>query len=150
MNRKQNIIIGIVSIVIGGMIYILWRRDNLLMFSWFKTMGIINQIECMRYYASIYYSIIPSWVYYSLPNALWLFGGMLCFFSIWEKHCYEQYIWIGIFIIIAMGAEFGQLIGIIPGTWQNSDMLLMIISIVSAIILNNKQNKKGVKNAKVV
>jgi|SRR5690554_4246601 len=146
MNRTRKSILGIVSIAIGGIIYILWREQSLLMFEWFKSIGVINIVESMRSFADKYYSIFPKWVYFSLPNALWLFGGILLFASIWKHHCYEQYFWIGIFVTIAIGSEFGQLLGVTPGTWDNSDMLFMIVSIVCAITLN----RKGVGNVKTL
>lgn len=42
MNRTRKSILGIVSIAIGGIIYILWREQSLLMFEWFKSIGVIN------------------------------------------------------------------------------------------------------------
>lgn len=133
------------SIAIGGIIYTLWREQNLLMFEWFKIIGVLCTIDNIRNITSIYYSIIPKWVCYSLPNALWLFGGIFLLISIWKHSCFEQYIWIGVFIIIAIGSEIGQLVGVIPGTWDFFDMLLMIVSILLAISLNRKK----VRNEKI-
>jgi hypothetical protein len=148
MNRTTNTIIGITSIAIGGMIYMLWRKQTLLMFSWFNNMGMRDAVEAMRRAASGYYPLIPQWVCFSLPTALWLFGGILLFWSIWENDFYERYFWVAIFSFIAVGAELGQLIGFIPGTYDPKDVILMVLSIVLAIVLNKKQKPKEIENAK--
>ena len=109
MDISKNTIIGSVSIIIGGMIYVLWREQTLLMFSWFNSMGVMDAIEAMRYSASPYHSIVPKWIYFSLPNAMWLLGGTLLFSSIWKDHVYERYFWMTLFSIIAIGSELGQL-----------------------------------------
>ena len=79
MKNTKNTIIGIASIIFGGMIYVLWRKQTLLMFSWFDAMSLGIPIAILRDSASAYSSIMPRWFYFSLPNALWAFGGILLF-----------------------------------------------------------------------
>ena len=60
----------------------------------------------------------------------------------------EKYLWVFIFSVIAVGSEFGQLIGIVPGTYDNNDVVLMLIFIFLAITMNIYQFSKEAKNAK--
>ena len=126
----------------------LLRERTLLMFSWFDCIGLTTPIAALRYSIMPYSSIIPKWLYLSLPNALWTFGGILLFSNIWKKYPMEKYLWVFIFSVIAVGSEFGQLIGIVPGTYDNNDVVLMLIFIFLAITMNIYQFSKEAKNAK--
>jgi len=61
----------------------------------------------------------------------------------------ERIFWVLLFSIVAVGSEFGQLIGIVPGTYDSADMALMLISIPLAIFIgNNNQVLKEAIDAK--
>ncbi|NBB81557.1 MAG: hypothetical protein GVY36_19310, partial [Verrucomicrobia bacterium] len=127
----KKIFLGIVSIAVGGIIYIMWREQTLLMFDWFDLIGLSSVIGFIRNYG-VMIGYPPEWVIFSLPNALWVFGGFLLFFSIWEKESLERKIWLVLFSTIALGSELAQLIGFIPGTYDSVDMFLMCVFITFA------------------
>ncbi len=138
MQKIYNIILGTFSIFFGGMIYILWRNDSLIMFSLFDFIGLSYIINLLRTYTIEYNAIFPKWFYFSLPNALWAFGGLLLFYSIWNRNEKEYNIWVGLFIVISVYSELGQLYNIIPGTWDIQDLVFIALAIISAILLNTK------------
>ncbi|MFH1006374.1 MAG: hypothetical protein V1800_02570 [Candidatus Latescibacterota bacterium] len=144
---KKNTIIGIASITLGGIIYVLWRKQTLLMFSWFDSMGLNSTIALLRDSASACSSVIPEWLCFSLPNALWAFGGILLFSSIWKHFFAERLFWVLIFSITAIGSEIGQLVGIVPGTYDTNDIALMLIFIFLAILISNTRAMKEVNDA---
>ena len=134
--------LGIASITIGGIIYIVWREHTLRMFDWFDLIGLSSIIDLIRNYGQII-GRPPEWVVFSLPNALWVFGGFLLFFSIWKKKSCERNIWLALFSTIALGSEIAQLSGYIPGTYDNIDIILMCGFILFAILINKRKNHKG-------
>lgn len=145
---SKNTVIGIVSIILGGIIYVLWREQTLLMFKWFDSLGLTPAIILIRSLAVAYLSILPNWLCYSLPNALWFFGGVLLFSSIWKNFFAERILWISIFVVIGIGCEIGQLAGVLPGTYDNTDIVLMLMFIPLAILIGNNQVIKEVKDGK--
>ena len=127
----------------------LWRKQSLLMFSWFYSIGLKPFVALLREFAHSYSLVMPEWVYFSLPNALWAFGGILLFYSIWKDACSERMFWVLLFSMTAVGSEIGQLVGIVPGTYDTTDISLMLIFIPLAITIGNKNHAiKEVSDAK--
>lgn len=121
--------IALISIFVGSLIYILWRSDTLTMFIWFRQVRLETYVEFIRNSFGIFVVYIPNWIIYSLPNALWLFGGILVFDFIWgEKQSISKIFWITLFILVAIGSEIGQKFRIIPGTFDWKDIIWMIIA----------------------
>jgi hypothetical protein len=118
---------SVLSIFIGGMIYILCRENSLLMFQWIDNLcgyslliPIRSSLEPMR-------NILPSWLIYSFPGGLWIFSSVVLFGSIWhsEKR-YLYYFWILLLPIIALISEAGQFINVIPGTYCHFDIFMYV------------------------
>ncbi|OPY65614.1 MAG: hypothetical protein A4E62_02654 [Syntrophorhabdus sp. PtaU1.Bin002] len=128
----RSILGGVFSIFLGGAIYLLWREKSLLMFSWFSIIGLGGSIDLLRSLALPFYSSMPSWFYYSLPNALWLFGGLHIFLGFWKSNVTAAVLWCSILVLVAIGSEIGQALHIVPGTFDWVDLLLMIPSVVFA------------------
>ena len=131
-----KIILATVALLTGGMIYVLWRAETLLMFNWFDMLGIGPTVEMLRKYAAPYSHALPYWVYYSLPQALWLFSGILFFHWIWRKgSVINHMLWTALFATVAFGLELGQYLKIVPGCFAIWDLLLLVAALLSALAL---------------
>lgn len=126
----------------GGIIYLMWRGESLLMFAWFDFLGLSPFILLVRHNVSVVGSL-PDWFKYSLPNALWLFGGILFFSGIWERQRFEKGAWVLIFLAVAFGSEFAQVTGCIPGTYDNVDVFFMVIFTCMAYIVERSNYIEG-------
>ena len=42
------ILLALAAVVVGGLIYIVHRTETLLMFQWFRTLGVIHPVEAVR------------------------------------------------------------------------------------------------------
>jgi len=60
------------------------------MFTWLDALGIRSQVLTLREYAKPYSIALPRWVIFSLPQALWLFSGIVAFSCIWGKRDPKQ------------------------------------------------------------
>ena len=141
-SQMKNIIVATFGIIIGGLIYILWRSENLLMFVWFDYLNLTETIFDLRHVTSNYKNSFPSWFYYSLPTALWTFSGTLLFLTIWSGNfLYEKTIWVSIFLIFSFGFEIGQFLGFVAGTFDVKDIFLSGIFVILAVIIYNLNNK---------
>ena len=143
---KKNIIqfaIALVAMSTGGVLYLLWRPDNLLMFEWVEYLNLSKIVYTLRSMVEPIH--LPFVVVYSFPHALWYLSGILIFAIIWRDNKRMQYLWIAIMTAMCFGGEFGQLIGVVPGNFNLDDILYSIIAGFIALAVNYKlgsQNEK--------
>ena len=73
-NIKMILIHVISPLIIGGILYVVFRTKSLRMFGWFEFIGFNSEISFLRKYVSPLKSWLPSWVYFSLPDGLWVYS----------------------------------------------------------------------------
>ena len=136
MDRKQKIIIHvIIPMLIGGFIYILFRENNLLMFSWFYSLGLDNLINNLRDSIS-FNNQIPGWIIYNFPDGIWIYSLTSLMLIIWSQNLSKlQHIW------LYMGPVLG-IINIIPGTFDNTDLIFCFFASVIPFLVFNHNNKR--------
>jgi len=135
----------VLPILLGGIIYLSWRKDSLYMFHWFKVLGFNDAIVLLRETFTPAKSYLPKFVLYSLPDAAWVYA--LTFFMIWlwkGEAKIKLIFWGSIGAILGIGGEFGQMFGYVHGTFDFMDLLLCSIAVVSAVtIIEILENKNG-------
>jgi|GEM_PF-3423100 len=125
------------AMFIGGLIYVLWRSDNLLVSHWFAMLGAGRLVATLRAAAAPYAHSFPPWVYYSLPQALWLYSGLRAFHLIWGgSHPRALNLWSSTFAAFAFGSELGQRLGLVPGRFDWLDLGLLIAAFLAASFSN--------------
>lgn len=83
----------------------------------------------------------------SLPDALWLFSGFFIFDTIWgQKTTISKILWISILWIVAIGAEVGQALKLLPGTFDINDITLMLIASLFALKIILASDKESLVN----
>ncbi len=123
-------------ILLGGLIYMLFRSDTLLMFRWFRIIKIGKIVQFLRSTNFIKSIILPDWVKYSLPDGLWIFSYVSLMILIWDYKISRISIrWILVLPIIAVLSEFGQLFKIVPGTFDIMDLITYSFSTFLPIVL---------------
>jgi hypothetical protein len=112
------------------------------MFTWFDALGAKSLVMALRAYARPYSSAFPHWVYFSLPQALWFFSGIVAFNCIWGTTSTLLYdrLWILAFVGIAFGFEVGQFLGLVPGHFDILDVVLLVIAFLGALLVNHLIN----------
>ena len=146
MNKYNKTIIHVVfPMIIGGFLYILFRGKNLLLFSWFKSLGFDRLINHAR---EIFYLDIhpPKWLVYSLPDGIWIYSLTSLMLIIWYKDSNKtKYLWFLIGPVLGISAELGQLINIVPGTFDNTDLIFCLIASIAPFIFFNhiKKTERG-------
>lgn len=83
-------IVVITPLIIGSLIYILWRSDTIRIFDWLNLIGLSITVERLRGLSMLIYPYIPEWVVYSLPNSLWAFSYAFLITIIWWRN--ESYV----------------------------------------------------------
>ena len=142
---KKRIILGcLFSILSGGLIYVLFRQDSLKMFSWFESVNLSNSISEMRLFTLPLSIYLPDWFLYSLPDGLWLFSYVSFLLVVWGNVISKHNIhWVLLVPLIAIFSELGQLIKVIPGTFDVVDLCSYFLGAVLPVLIfaNLKTNK---------
>jgi hypothetical protein len=128
--------IAITSLAVGSMVYILWRPESLTMFSWFAALQMDGLISDIRQRAVAYSTVLPRWVYLSLPQALWVLSGCLAVHSIWRNvRSRHQQLWMFLVLTIALVGELGQAAGMIRGVFDYYDLGVVLAAFLVAQML---------------
>ena len=120
-----------IALLTGGLIYLLWRPDSLFIFLWADALGIGDFVQMLRSNAPSYPDLFPRWVYTSMPQALWLFSGIVLLQAVWKgDYARPRMIWTGSFVLMAFMFEFGQFLRVIPGWFDIPDTILLGVACV--------------------
>ena len=119
--KKHSLIHIVFPIIIGGFIYLLFRPNFLYLF-----MGLgeyLNPVRGFLENEGIVESL-PVWMIYSLPNGLWVYAFTYLMREIWQN---QKAIWLFIPILLGIGWESGQSLGMISGTHDIIDIIACLI-----------------------
>ena len=145
MNVVKKTMIAFIPVILGGIIYAIYRTENLKMFKWFKELGIYNEIKNIRDNDGVKTVKMPDWIIYSLPDALWLLSLNFIILIFWKfKINKHSIIWIISTTIIGLYSEIGQYLKIIPGTFDYKDLISLIIAIIVPFLF--LKNLKSIKS----
>lgn len=135
MKKVQHILTGL-TIIIGGMIYILFRTQTIVMFDWFEMLLLEDHIEKLRFISMRYSQNLPDWFVYSFPDGLWLFSYISLILIIWKNQITKHsIIWILIIPLYAIILEIGQLLSYLKGTFDFNDLLFYSVAVITPFIL---------------
>jgi hypothetical protein len=114
---------SIAATITGALIYVGFGPKSLYVFSWAELIGLVSGVETVR---SLFpdHSSIPSWVIHTLPDGLWTYSSTLLLIAIWERSTIKApKIWCCVPLGLAISAELGQAITLIPGTFDMYDLV---------------------------
>ena len=133
-----NLLLALFFIITGGLIYICFRSENILFFSWMQYFNINYSI--LRQ-ANLGNNMIMSYFIYSFPNGLWVLSGLL-FLKAFLRNNKKYLIFYSIvFIFISISIEVGQLFGIISGAFDIFDIFTILIFSSIGFFINIKGGK---------
>lgn len=138
IKRTIKVTFSFVTLFVGGSIYVLYRSENLLMFSWFQDLGLLQFIQDIR--SEFKSDNLYGWVKNSMPAGLWLFSYMLIIDSIWEKNQnYAYMLFLYALPVLAILSEVMQFLGILSGTFDFMDVICYTSAILFFILIKKKQ-----------
>jgi hypothetical protein len=123
-----NTFLGTITLLSGGLIYLLFRPDSLLMFSWLEFINLREPLESVRTFTLSYSKTLPDWLVFSAPNGLWMLSFSLYLLAIWKNVKRPEYLsWLILLSIIAVISEFLQLGKFISGHFDIVDIAAYVI-----------------------
>lgn len=137
---KRIFLGSIVTLFLGGCIYILFRSSSLKMFTWFRLIGIDDFINITRLQSLSIANHLPKWIIFSLADGLWIFSYINLILVLWNYVISSRnIIWIGLMPTISMISEIGQFFNLVPGTFDIIDLFFYATgTVVPFIIYRNK------------
>ena len=140
MRKFKNIVLSIVPLIIGGMLYLGYRSQELLMFRWADFLGLSNTVSSWR--KICFQHPLPEWCYYALPDGLWLLSYILLINIIWNSHTWKSIIWIYALPTIAITSELLQLLNPYFGTFDIMDIVCYLGAVILFELKNTTQWKR--------
>lgn len=116
---------------IGGWVYLLFRSESLLMFRWADFLGLLEFIREQRETWGEGSETLPGWVLFSLPDGAWVYTATAFFGRLWRTGPLLPHVaWTGSASVLAIGGEFAQWPGWIPGTFDWVDLILYLVAAI--------------------
>lgn len=133
--KKQLLFGHLLTLILGGLIYISFRTDSLVMFKWFVALSLDTPIEYLRETTLTAKQHFPNWFLFSLPDGLWVFSYISLILLIWGNNINKRNLfWAFLIPFIAISSELGQLFNIVPGTFDAIDLTFYIMGTISPFI----------------
>lgn len=123
----------IIPLFIGGVIYLLFRTENLKMFEWFEIMKLDLVVKNLRMLSLVRNFEYPYWIVFCLPNALWVYSLTAYLLLVW-KNSKGAIFWFLLGPAIGLSSELLQINGIFPGTFDSADLAFTAVFSVFPLI----------------
>ena len=124
-----KIIVSLMLLLVGGLIYIAYRTEDLLMFSWFRALKMEHIICEIRVFFSRIE--IPYFVKFCLPNGLWTASYLISVDALVKD---KKLLWALVLPLIATVFEILQIWQIIQGTFDIGDLICILAPTIVYIV----------------
>jgi hypothetical protein len=138
--------------LLGGVIYILWRDPALLMFKWFRVLGLEPLVLQLRLESSAVEPVLPRWILYSVPDGLWVYALTAFMAHAWAGSPSSPFktFWLSLGLVLGAGSELGQLAHVVPGTFDWTDFLICLAAASLALVWAARNNSKRSLNERTI
>jgi len=140
---KTTTIHVIFPLFLGGLLYISFRSLSLRMFRWFEIIGIHDLILIIRKTISPLKNNLPNWIYYSLPDGLWVYSLSSALMLLWDNQYEKGKYWLAIPLIFGVIIELAQSVKLFPGTFDIIDIFMCSIALFLSIKITKSNSLKN-------
>ena len=145
MSATSQIFLGVVFLMFGCAIYLLFRSKSLNIYQWCTSLGLSNAIDyarsCVRYWS------IPDSIRFSLPDSLYCASYILIMDAIWQDSNYFiKYSVISVVPIVTIGSEIFQYFGLIKGTYDFLDLVFYSVPFIAYVLYKYYTFKLNILN----
>ena len=134
-------ILSIVCLFLGGMVYLVYRTRNLLMFS-FLSSDFISILDSTKTIVNLPNNTFTSFVVYSFPAALWTISYIIVMRLVCaDMSKIARALWIYSLPTLLCFVEFLQILPVISGTFDIIDVLCYITPIFVSLLIDIKNEK---------
>lgn len=140
MRRKADFLLASVLMLVGGMVYLLFRPRTLLLFAVLDKLGFGETIG--RWRMAVSAVSLPEFVLYSLPNGIWVISYVLVIDGVFSSSPVATRLrWASVIPVLGVGSELLQGVGVMPGTFDWADLLCYAVPYLAYLIIMIKTDK---------
>lgn len=137
---------AILTIIFGGLIYIIFRTDSLLMFSWFEYLKLSDFICFIRNFMVTPLPPSVKFLTNTAPGGFWTFSYTVFLMFIWNLEVNWRNIFYYLLIpFTAVFSEIFQLTGLIPGTFNYLDIVSYIAGATLPFLIHFRKIKNKIQ-----
>lgn len=124
--NKKDWLVALLLILTGGMIYVLYRPESLLLFRVTDSLGMTPLIDIVRSNTSKV--MLPSFMINSLPAGLWTASYLMMMYITTKFHTRRIRLMLALPLpVMAIVLELMQFFGWCPGTFDVYDLICYIV-----------------------
>ena len=137
LRRAAQVAAGCLALAAGGLIYIIYRYEGLLMFAWFRRLGLDGCVAALR--SACGGRAMGGWAVYSLPAGLWLLAYLLVMDAVWAgAGGVVRKVFLSALPVAAVASELLQLCGWLSGTFDWLDLAGYGAAVVLYLIIKHR------------
>ncbi len=106
-----------VALLLGGALYVTGRPTTLRLFGWADAIGLGGAVQAVREGLAPIVSALPDVMVWSVPFGLWVLAATLLL---------RGTRWVAAPLVLAAGAELGQLVELVPGAFDPVDLVVVV------------------------
>jgi len=117
----SQLLAAFLLLLVGGLLYVTFRSDKLLMFRVIDAIGLGDATASYRSSVNL---MLPSWIVYCLPDALWSASYILLTDLVMRNHSVmTKLATASIIPLVGVVSELLQMAGLMPGTFDFGDIV---------------------------
>ena len=134
MTNALYLSLSLLLMAAGGFTYIIFRPETLNLFHWLRCLGIDYGV--LRFKGSLLeISPAESFLIFCLPNGLWLLSGLIVIGLLWKNKPKIFLFYSAFAFAVPALSEIGQLLKIVPGTYDALDLLAYGMAFFSGLAI---------------
>lgn len=145
-HQRANIQIacGLLCLMAGISIYVLWRSSGLLLFRVLDAAGLMDLLHPLRAAAAPYSPI--GWLLYALPDGLWAASYVILIDCVFHNQSVATRLaWASVIPAVGCISELLQWPGWMPGTFDTADLICyalpyLLFAIIQLVAAKNKHD----------
>ena len=136
MGSVKRWLVGLLLMLVGGTIYILFRPRTLLLFFVADKFGLGSSIDAWRDYVNSQSFHLSSFALYSLPCGLWTLSYLFIMDGLFHSQPLATRLrWASAIPIFSIATELLQGLHLLPGTFDIADLLCYLVPYVLYILI---------------
>lgn len=137
--NSKYILLGLLLLIVGGMIYLLYRPQSLLLFHVAGGLGLTDAIGQWRQTAAAWRP--AKFTVYCLPAGLWALSYVLIVGTLTQSlPALRRWLLVASIPLLGIASEVMQALGLVPGTFDWTDLALYLLPLIAYTTINNKQH----------
>lgn len=123
---KAQVFLGVLVLLFGCAIYLLFRSKTLYIYVWCKALGVGYFVDSLRLLVIDWE--IPEFIKFSLPDGLYSAAYLLIIDAVWHGYYkWKKYLFIAVIPVVTIGSELLQYFSLVKGTFDVYDLICYLI-----------------------